>query len=989
MKRNKKELDAILNETLAGIRHERLDETVASDAATRVWSRVSAQAETVADARTVAVGNAASDHIRGCADYRTLIPAYLRGELSPARKLLLEDHTHECVLCRKSLKEARGGDRIAATRATRKPARSMWTMTPAWRMAMAASLVAVFGLAAYFVAQRFDLTGNALAATLESANGAIYKVTGTGVTIVAPGEAISKGERVRASKDSNAVLKLADGSRVEMRERSEFYVTENGQGTTLHLERGDVIVEAAKQIKRHLFVSTPDSLVSVTGTIFAVGSGTKGSRVSVVEGEVHFNHASSESILHPGDQGVSNAAIERVPVRDELAWSRDAAKYATLVEQLSAMRQDLNRVARPGVRYSSRFLDLVPENTVLYAALPNISEQLAESHRVMQERIKQNPALAEWWSKSHAAGAGEGMDDKIIDRVREFGSYLGDEIVVAAGMDAKGEPSQIVVLGELKNAEGFRAFAEKQLAEMTRDGSGDSHVKFIDDPLTFNATDSASTVAMNKSANASATTKVAPASKSAKGDRLREEHSKEELYVWVSNDLFVASPKVDSLRALETNLKTPSANGFIGSSFHQRLAEVYKEGAGLIVAADLEKIVGQALSQQAASEPDGARRMEGFRQLGLLSLKHMVVEQKEVNAKTQSRAVLTFNDQRRGIASWLAAPGPMGALEFVSPNANVATAFVVKEPALLVDDLFGFMETVAPDARRQLRELETQQGFDIKRDFAAPLGGEFAFAVDGPLLPTPSWKMVLEVYDQPKLQGTFERVVDKLNVWAAQHGQRGLAWENVTENGQTYYRLRSLDLGFEVNYTYSNGYMIITPTKAMLQLALQYRESGTTLLKSQRFMSALPADNNANFSAIFYHDLASLVQPLANSGVGNQLPEEQRKALAAFAADAPPTLAYAYAQGDRITIAANTEGGPFGLGPASILGLPNSFAMQNILMQAMNGKAGDSGVRVLDDKVRAMDERVKAMDDKVRAADEQRAKAANERAAEEKHAPKQ
>jgi hypothetical protein len=182
--------------------------------------------------------------------------------------------------------------------------------------------------------------------------------------------------------------------------------------------------------------------------------------------------------------------------------------------------------------------------------------------------------------------------------------------------------------------------------------------------------------------------------------------------------------------------------------------------------------------------------------------------------------------------------------------------------------------------------------------------------------------------------------------------------------------------------------MIVAPTKAMLQLALQYRESGTTLLKSQRFLSALPADNNANFSAIFYHDLSSLVQPLANSGVGNNLPEAQRKALAAFAADAPPTLAYAYAQGDRITIAANTEGGPFGLGPASILGLPNSFAMQNILMQAMNGKSADEQAKSVDDKVRAIDKQVKAMDDKVRAEDT-RVKAANERAAEEKHVPQQ
>jgi hypothetical protein len=963
MKRNHQELDAILNSTLEGIRRERLDETTTRDAATRVWARVSAQAETAQDTQAVPVSRSASEHIRGCADFRSLIPAYLRGELSGARRLLLEDHTHECVPCRKALKEARmGGGRVAATRATKpKPAHSpAWTLSPAWRMAMAASIVAVLGFAAYFVAQHFDIGGNTLAATLESANGAIYKVTGTGVTVVAPGEKISKGEHVRAAKDSDAVLKLADGSRVEMRERSEFYVTENGQGTTLHLERGDVIVEAAKQIKRHLFVSTSDSLVSVTGTIFAVGSGTKGSRVSVVEGEVHFNHASNESVLHPGDQAVSSAAIERVAVRDDIAWSRNAAKYTKLVSDLTAMRQDLNRVARPGVRYSSRFLDLVPENTVLYAALPNISEQLAESHRVMQERIKQNPALAEWWGKSHG---GAGMDDKIIDRVREFGSYLGDEIVVAAGMDAKGEPSNIVVLGELKDAAGFRTFAEKQLAEMSKDGSGNSHVKFIDDPLSFDAnaatqttTDASTTATVQKSAKAT----------QLNGDRLKEEHSKEEVYVWVSNDLFVASPKIDALRVLETNLKTPGTNGFVGSSFHQRLAEVYKEGAGLIVAADLEKIIGHALAQQAATEPDGARRMEGFRQLGLLSLKHMVVEQKEVNAKTQSRAVLTFNDQRRGIASWLAAPGPMGALEFVSPSANVATAFVVKEPSLLVDDLFGFMETVAPDVRKQLRDLETQQGFDIKRDFAAPLGGEFAFAIDGPVLPTPSWKMILEVYDQPKLQQTFERAVDKLNGFAAQHGQRGLAWENTSENGQAYYKLRSVDYGFEVNYTYANGYMIVAPTKAMLQLALQYRESGTTLLKSQRFTSALPADNNANFSAIFYHDLAPLMQPIANSvaGMGGHLPEEQRKALAAFAADAPPTLAYAYAQGDRITIAANTEGGPFGLGPASILGLPNSFAMQNILMQAMNGKPMDEHVKPVDDKVRATDDKERADDEK-------------------------
>jgi hypothetical protein len=56
-----------------------------------------------------------------------------------------------------------------------------------------------------------------------------------------------------------------------------------------------------------------------------------------------------------------------------------------------------------------------------------------------------------------------------------------------------------------------------------------------------------------------------------------------------------------------------------------------------------------------------------------------------------------------------------------------------------------------------------------------------------------------------------------------------------------------------------------------------------------------------------------------------------------MAADMPPTLAYAYAHGDSITFAANTEGGPFGLSPASLLGMPNALEIQHILSKGMKG----------------------------------------------------
>jgi hypothetical protein len=233
--------------------------------------------------------------------------------------------------------------------------------------------------------------------------------------------------------------------------------------------------------------------------------------------------------------------------------------------------------------------------------------------------------------------------------------------------------------------------------------------------------------------------------------------------------------------------------------------------------------------------------------------------------------------------------------------------------------------------------MEKSQGFDIRNDFAAPLGGEFAFAIDGPILPTPSWKIVLEVYDQAKLQGTFERAIEKLNQFSMLHGKGKLTLENSASGGLTYYSIKSADAGLEVHYTYANGYLVAAPSKALLEQSIANREAGNTLVRSSRFMSSLPQDGNTNFSAIFYHDLAPLMGPLAER-MKNMGGEANNQALASIDVNAPPTLAYAYAQGDRITLSANTEGGAFGLSPASLIGLPNSFQMQHILMNALGDK---------------------------------------------------
>lgn len=948
MKHSKQDLNRIIDDAARDIRDEQIDDSIVNESAALVWARISqetankdfAAASDSATENSISAAallensnamnpNKAAEQIRGCADFQLLIGAFLDNKLSPARTLLLEDHTRECVPCRHALKTERARHAAASVVAGQSARNNRalgkqrafvggWNTAKIARWSIAAAFVVCLGLAGFFGFERLDLSGRTMAATIENANGEIYVVSDAGSRKLQTGEQIQKGERVRTARDSNAVLRLHDNSTIEMRERSEFSITENTGGVTVKLERGDVIVEAAKQRDKRLYVETPDSLVSVKGTIFAVESGTKGSRVSVVEGEVKVNHAGKDETLLPGDQTTTSRSLEKTPVQENVQWSRNAARYANLVSELAKLRRDVNqKVALPGVRYSSKFVDLVPENTVFYAALPNLTETLAESQRVMQERISQNPALAEWWKGKK--GDGFGMNEQTVARVREFGSQLGDEIVVSAEMNQKGEPNGLLVLGEVKNAATFRAFLNEQIARFAKESNNAPNVRIVDNPLMTNA-------ANNEQAN---------------GATAKNSGAKPELFVWIHNDIFAASPEIERLRGLAATLNQPEANRFTSSAFHQRIADVYRDGAGLLVAADLEKIIAQTVAKD--TNPNAERRQAGLQQLGVMNLRDFVVEQKQVGGKTLSRAALTFKEPNRGIASWLAAPGSMGALDFVSPNANVAAAFVVKKPELLVDDLLGFLETVEPDLRRRMQEIEKSQGFDIRNDFAAPLGGEFAFAVDGPVLPTPSWKIVLEVYDQAKLQQSFERAVEKLNQLSVLHGKGKLILESATTGGRTFYAIKSADAGLEAHYTFANGYLVAAPSRALLEQSIRNRDAGNSLVRSSRFASALPQDGNTNFSAILYHDLAPLIQPLAEKmkSSSSQLTEEQRQMLGSIDANAPPTLAYAYAENDRITIAANTEGGAFGLSPANLVGLPHQFEMQHILMNALGDKGAE------------------------------------------------
>src|SRR6188474_221414 len=163
------DFDAILDKAAADVRNEQIDPAMINAAAGRVWSRLST--ENVGELRTQAV---AAERIESCADFQSLIPAHLSGSLSQPRSLLLVDHTHECIPCRRAMNDARTRKLAPAKKAT---ATRRYRIQPVvMRWGIAAALVIGFGLLALPFLQRFLPFGTKLEATVQAAEGQVYQV---------------------------------------------------------------------------------------------------------------------------------------------------------------------------------------------------------------------------------------------------------------------------------------------------------------------------------------------------------------------------------------------------------------------------------------------------------------------------------------------------------------------------------------------------------------------------------------------------------------------------------------------------------------------------------------------------------------------------------------------------------------------------------------------------------------------------------------------
>ena len=194
---------------------------------------------------------------------------------------------------------------------------------------------------------------------------------------------------------------------------------------------------------------------------------------------------------------------------------------------------------------------------------------------------------------------------------------------------------------------------------------------------------------------------------------------------------------------------------------------------------------------------------------------------------------------------------------------------------------------------------------------------EVALALDGPLLPTPAWKLVVEVYDPSRLQASLGQLVQRASDEALREGRSGPRLEAEQAGEQTYYAVRGLP--FELHYAYAGGYLVAAPSRALVMKAIRTRESGESLGRSPSFRALFPPDRDAHVSGLVYQNLGRMVGGLLEGPGAGRLTAEQQQAVRQLAGDARPTLLCAY--GEERAIRVTGMGGLFDF-DATELALP-------------------------------------------------------------------
>src|SRR5262245_5160799 len=379
------------------------------------------------------------------------------------------------------------------------------------------------------------------------------------------------------------------------------------------------------------------------------------------------------------------AAPQKTPDAD-LGWLRDALANPELMAEVGRLMEKLRTgVQYPAAWHRSAILPRLPEGTMFFAALPNYGEPAHQALQIFRQELKESPQLQDFLRRNKL----EATEPKIeagVEKFHEFSQFLGDEFVIAGKL--KGQDPSGVLVAEIKKP-GLREFLDK--LNMETFTSQSDRLRILDPQQLATA---------------------------------GEKDAAQGPVVLIRPDLLAVSFNVASLREFSSQIDDHSLR-FASSALGQRLAQAYQEGANSVIGLDLHKLVGLI----PLTKPQDKAMLE---KTGFGDVNYLVASYTMSAARSTNQSELTFNGPRHGIASWIAAPKPMGGLDFVSTHAAVAADLILKSPSQIFDDLRDLMGDAA---FASLPQMEAQLNVNLKRDLFGKLGGEIAFETQPMTLP--------------------------------------------------------------------------------------------------------------------------------------------------------------------------------------------------------------------------------------------------------------
>jgi hypothetical protein len=579
-----------------------------------------------------------------------------------------------------------------------------------------------------------------------------------------------------------------------------------------------------------------------------------------------------------------------VKPQPEIPFADDLKKYPGLLPELARLLEALkNNVQFPPVRTESPVLPRLPMATTYYVAFPNYGEVAHQAVETLRQQLQESAVLRDWWQHGELSSGGAKSLD-FLEKFYEVSQYLGDEVVVSGetgGIHEKGAASyNLLMVAELRKP-GLKNVLAQILKQIP--GEAQSAVRVLGPQELAQA-------------------------KSGSGPQLA---------VLVRPDFVIAAENLETLREFNAFLDAKTTD-FASTPFGQRLAEAYHGGTSALMAADLHTIMNEI-------PPGTEQNQKIFDRTGFKDAKYVVWEYRHRPQASGGQMELSFVGPRRGIASWLEAPAPLGSLDFVSPQAAIVSSVHLKNLGEIFDDIKDISSYSNPNTLANVTHMEQAMHISLKDDLLSLLPGEITVEAEGFAEPKPDWKIILRTSDADHLQQTLAKILATMPFRAMEFVEDGITYHSLT--------VPSTPKPMQIVYTFAEGYLIIASSHETAAAAIRLHKSGESFAKSAKFMTSLPAGYPADVSALLYEEPAALT--------ALNLRRLSPEMADAFARISPPTMPIVFrAYGDESAIrGVSTSGGA----DAGMILVAAAIAIPNLMRARMaaNESSAAGTMRVL------------------------------------------